>query len=262
VLLRSLVMMLALSPVACVQVDWAYTDHRSSGESAREGAADLGEGSLVIDLPADIELGEDVIQFKLWPVGDCEGTEDEAALAEDDFPYSVVVDVSCDYKASFALGEGEESEPVEVLGEDIADAGEDGVVVDVQLADAGRTDEEEKETAETTGDSSSASDTATATQPATNDPNTPGLKEFRIPAGTGRGAWNTPQNPIVARVGDVVRIYNDDSIVHQLHTNGRPCGHGSPIQPGSYRECVIQSQFVGDLYDHGTNGRVYWQATP
>jgi hypothetical protein len=89
----------------------------------------------------------------------------------------------------------------------------------------------------------------------------PNIVEFRIPAGTGRNAWNTKATEIVAKVGQTVRIYNDDSRVHQLHTNGAPCGHGNAIQPGSSGDCVVTQPYSGTpLYDHGTDGQVFIRA--
>ncbi len=262
-LLRSLAMMLAVSPVACVKVDWAYTDHRSTGDSAKEGADDLapGEATLLVDLPASVELGEAKVAFKLWPVGECEGTEDETTLGADEFPYSLVVDSSCDYKMTFALGDAEAGEPVEVLGEDLADAREDGLVVDVELAKA-KGDTETSTATDTSTDTTAEDPTANVPVDTANGTGSElGIKEFRIAAGTGNGAWNTAQKPIVARVGDTVRIFNDDTTTHRLHTNGRPCPHGNDIQPGQFRDCVIGQQFEGDLYDHNTNGPVFFQAT-
>lgn len=271
-LLRSLAMMLAVSPVACMKIDWQYTDHRSSGDSAKEGAGDLeeGEGALVVDLPASLELGDAKVAFKVWPVGDCEGTKEDAELGADEFPYTLVVDAACDYKMTFATGGDEPGEPVEILGEDLADAGDGGVVVDVKLAKEEEKEEQEANPASGTGTESgtgagtgagTGTEAQVPTGPASGQGSELGIKEFRIPAGTGNGAWNTAQTPIVARIGDTVRIFNDDTVTHRLHTNGRPCPHGADIRPGESRDCVIQSQFVGDLYDHNTNGKVFIQAT-
>src|SRR6185295_125924 len=51
--------------------------------------------------------------------------------------------------------------------------------------------------------------------------------EFHIPAGTIDKPWNTLENPIKVKVGQTLRLINDDSIDHFLHTNGSPCTHGS-----------------------------------
>lgn len=93
-------------------------------------------------------------------------------------------------------------------------------------------------------------------QPSTTPPN--GIVELRIANGTGTGAWNTEATPVVAKVGQTIRIFNDDSRVHQMHTNGAPCPHGSPIQPGKSGDCVVTKAFAGpSLYDHITEGKFF-----
>ena len=77
--------------------------------------------------------------------------------------------------------------------------------------------------------------------------------DFHIAAGTAKKSWNTRETIVVAHVGDIVRIINDDSIDHILHTNGAPCPHGSNIKPGASFNCVISKVFdPGNkpLYDH------------
>lgn len=94
------------------------------------------------------------------------------------------------------------------------------------------------------------------------------IVEFRIPAGTGGKSWNSPDNPVVVNVGDTLRIFNDDSVAHFLHTNGKPCGHGSgPFAQGKYYDCVVAyayDQADQDLYDHnyGPEAQFYVQANP
>lgn len=82
---------------------------------------------------------------------------------------------------------------------------------------------------------------------------------FRIKAGTGNGAWNTKATEVIVPLGQRLTIYNDDTVVHQLHTNGAPCQHGEPIAPGASAVCVASQPFAGEppLYDHGTEGRFY-----
>lgn len=81
------------------------------------------------------------------------------------------------------------------------------------------------------------------------------IVEFRIPKGTGNGAWNTAATPATLKVGQTLRIYNDDTVVHQMHTNGAPCPHGNIIQPGAYGDCVATRSYTGTpLYDHNTRG--------
>jgi hypothetical protein len=94
--------------------------------------------------------------------------------------------------------------------------------------------------------------------PPNGDPN---IVEFRIKAGTGQGPWNTQQTPIVAKVGQTIRLINDDSIQHQLHTNGRMCPHGDLFGPGETYDCKVQGINAGQLYDHNyeRTGKVYFQ---
>lgn len=269
VLLRSLAILLVVSPVACMKVDWKYSDHRSTGDSAKEGAAGQeGKAALFVDLPAKVELGEAKVGFKLWPADKCDGTKEEKALGADEFPHTVWVDSSCDYQVTFALGTDEAGEPVDVSGNDLAEVGADGLVVDVVLANASGA----ADTATATGsgtqtvtgtETGTETGTGTATNTATVGSPTSelGIKELHIPAGTGNKAWNTRGTPMVARVGDTIRIFNDDTTTHRLHTNGRPCQHGNDIRPGQSSDCVVQSQFDGELYDHNTNGAVFIQAT-
>ena len=89
---------------------------------------------------------------------------------------------------------------------------------------------------------------------------------FHIPAGTSSGPWNTIADPIVVHVGQILRLYNDDTISHYLHTDGSPCIHGTgPFNPGTTYDCVIIAPHNAadeDLYDHdqGPDAQVYIQA--
>ena len=78
---------------------------------------------------------------------------------------------------------------------------------------------------------------------------------FRIASGTGQGAWNDGSSRVIARVGDTLRIVNDDSVAHRLHTAGRPFPHPSAdIFPGGSADFVLQTTFDpgvdGPLTDH------------
>jgi len=102
-----------------------------------------------------------------------------------------------------------------------------------------------------------------APQPAApaNPPANPEEIVFRIPKGTGRNAWNTKETEVVVKVGKKFTIVNDDDIVHQWHTNGSPCQHGNPIQPGKSETCTPSRAFTeGPLYDHITEGKFYIRA--
>lgn len=82
----------------------------------------------------------------------------------------------------------------------------------------------------------------------------PQVVVFRIANGTGKLSWNTPEQPVMAKVGDTIRFVNEDTIVHQLHTNGRPCEHGPAIMPGGTWDCIARTTYNynqnGALYDH------------
>ena len=90
--------------------------------------------------------------------------------------------------------------------------------------------------------------------------------EFHIKAGTGPGAWNSAQEPARVKIGDTLRIVNDDSVPHYLHTPGAPCDHGSgPFGPGETYDCAVKAPASPDgtiLYDHhfGPTSRFYVEA--
>ena len=87
-------------------------------------------------------------------------------------------------------------------------------------------------------------------------PGGPTIVTFRIPAGTGASAWNTQEAPVVATVGDTLRVVNDDAVAHGLHTSGVPFPHpASDIAPGASQDFVLQSAFndqgvTQPLHDH------------
>ncbi|OQW52131.1 MAG: hypothetical protein A4S09_08965 [Proteobacteria bacterium SG_bin7] len=87
--------------------------------------------------------------------------------------------------------------------------------------------------------------------------------EFHIPYNTGKGPWNTKETSAYVKVGDTLRIYNDDIIPHQLHTFGAPCGHGPSFPGGNVWECEITQEYSsktsGPLYDHLVGERAeFW----
>ena len=74
---------------------------------------------------------------------------------------------------------------------------------------------------------------------------------FTIPGGTGAGPWNSSDDPVLAEVGDTLRIVNADSVPHRLHTDGAPFPHPeADIAPGQSAEYVLQEAFTGSLYCH------------
>jgi hypothetical protein len=88
------------------------------------------------------------------------------------------------------------------------------------------------------------------------------VTEFRIKSGTAGGDWNTAAQVVTLKVGTKFTIHNDDSVVHQWHTNGAPCGHGAAIQPGKSVVCDVVNTYDNNpvLYDHGTNGKFHVRA--
>ena len=93
---------------------------------------------------------------------------------------------------------------------------------------------------------------------------------FHILAGTGAQSWNTRESAIVATVGDTLRIVNDDSVAHRLHTDGSPFPHPSTdIPPGGTANFVLQTPYDSTatnhpLYDHdaGTNAQFWINVRP
>jgi predicted CopG family antitoxin len=87
------------------------------------------------------------------------------------------------------------------------------------------------------------------------DDHGPTVVPFHIAAGTDAHAWNSPDDPVTASVGDTLRIFNDDSVPHRLHTDGVPFTHpASDIQPGTSADYVLTAPFSSAaghiLYDH------------
>jgi hypothetical protein len=78
---------------------------------------------------------------------------------------------------------------------------------------------------------------------------------FHIPPDRGAQSWNTRDRIVVATVGSTLRIVNDDSIPHRLHTNGVPFPHPSAdILPGQAADFLLRMPFdpnaSGPLQDH------------
>ena len=90
------------------------------------------------------------------------------------------------------------------------------------------------------------------------------LVEFKIKAGTGSGPWNDANSTIKLSVGQTLKITNDDTVDHLLHTGGAPFAHArTPIKPGTSVEFKVIKAFAGPmLYDHITTGKVFIVAAP
>jgi hypothetical protein len=92
---------------------------------------------------------------------------------------------------------------------------------------------------------------------------------FHIHAGTGNGPWNDGSSRVIAKVGDTLRIINDDSISHRLHTNGQPFPHpANDIPAGGSADFLLQTPYdptlTGPLYDHdqGPHALFFIEVTP
>lgn len=107
-------------------------------------------------------------------------------------------------------------------------------------------------------------------------PSTAASLTFRVKAGTGPSPWNTMASEIELFVGQTLRVFNDDSINHQLHVdrfntnadlNARPCAHqAAAMAPGGFYDCVVTKAYDPaihpNIYDHlaGPNARFYLRA--
>jgi hypothetical protein len=82
----------------------------------------------------------------------------------------------------------------------------------------------------------------------------PNIVVFRIKAGTGTSPWNSKSEMLSLRRGQTLRLVNDDSVNHRLHTNGAPCQHGTNFAPGGQFDCELDANFdpgtKSPLYDH------------
>jgi hypothetical protein len=74
--------------------------------------------------------------------------------------------------------------------------------------------------------------------------------EFHIANGTQEGPWNTDKSVVHVKLGQILRVINDDTIGHRMHTDGAPCPHGPQIEPGKTWDCLVSKPFTGVLYDH------------
>jgi hypothetical protein len=102
---------------------------------------------------------------------------------------------------------------------------------------------------------------AVATATATSQSSDPNVVVFRIKPGTGYGPWNTPDDPIVARVGQTLEIKNDDSIQHWVHAGFADfTSHAlSGIKPGASSRIQINNTRASGVLDHATGGAIYFR---
>lgn len=80
---------------------------------------------------------------------------------------------------------------------------------------------------------------------------------FTIKAGTHGQPWTPKEQPIRAKVGDTLKIVNDDDVTHRMHTNDdAPCEHSPEIKAGTSWECKLINPYdsfaenEGPLWDH------------
>ena len=96
------------------------------------------------------------------------------------------------------------------------------------------------------------------------------MVEFHILQGTGSGAWNSLASPLQVKVGDTLRIYNDDStgVGKQIHAGGKPFNHASTAIPlAGFKDYLIAQAAdpaIDRVYNHlvGNTARFYIRAVP
>jgi outer membrane biosynthesis protein TonB len=100
-------------------------------------------------------------------------------------------------------------------------------------------------------------------------PKDPNIVEFRIKAGTGTQPWNTAETMVTVKVGQTLRLINDDTVNHRLHTGGAPCPHGTNFAPGQSFDCAVTRAIdpaatPGRTYDHiaGEDALFFLKAVP
>jgi hypothetical protein len=93
------------------------------------------------------------------------------------------------------------------------------------------------------------------------------IVQFRIPRGTGNKPWNLAEKPVEAKVGQILRIINDDTTPHKLFTGGKGCANQtSTMTTNTYFDCVLKTTvdpIVDKFYDvnFGETARFYVRAT-
>ncbi len=122
-------------------------------------------------------------------------------------------------------------------------------------------------TATTAAPSTAPTSSPTTAPPSTTTPPTQPpvqIVEFRIAAGTGSRPWNSFSNPVRVRVGQILRVHNDDTTAHAIHAGGSPFQHGKRIDPGSFRDHPVLSPHQPvdgspQIYDHNNGrGAAFW----
>jgi SeqA protein N-terminal domain len=96
----------------------------------------------------------------------------------------------------------------------------------------------------------------------------PATVEFHLRR-SGGSIWNDGSSMVMAKVGDTLRIVNDDTKAHRLHTTGRPFPHpASDILPGETADFVLRTTYnpsaEGPIPDHleGTQAVLWIRVDP
>lgn len=103
-------------------------------------------------------------------------------------------------------------------------------------------------------------------------PANPNIVTFAIPLGQAAAPWGSAANPIRGRVGQTLRITNNDSEVHRIHTGGSPFPHTNNIAPGATADFPLNSAItnlpttpsLAQIYEHnkGSSAVIYMVITP
>lgn len=89
--------------------------------------------------------------------------------------------------------------------------------------------------------------------------------EFLIKVGTQNSDWNTKEAIVNVQVGDTLKIVNQDSISHALHTDDAPFKHTKAIKPNSSVNIKVlapySSEKSGPLRDHESEASFWINST-
>ncbi|MGE0172907.1 MAG: hypothetical protein AB7T49_08985 [Oligoflexales bacterium] len=129
------------------------------------------------------------------------------------------------------------------------------------------TDDKQDEATDDTADDATDDQTPPPAAPPPADPN---IVAFSIVAGTGTNAYNQKATPVTVKVGMTLRVTNNDTVAHRIHTGGAPFPHGEMIAPGATVDYPIAAAVdITNLnqpptYDHiSGQAAMFWiQANP
>ncbi len=123
-----------------------------------------------------------------------------------------------------ARGDGDQNS-----GNEASESSATGPASDDKLSNNKAANPMENTAASTVTNTSTSTNTGTSTS-------TSNVVEFKIAAGTGIKNWNTEATALTLKVGQTLRITNEDDIPHRFHTLGAPCPHQptAMVKGGSY----------------------------